>query len=182
MDTQRRGDPGYLGSMHDILLVEDDEELAGLVTDFLTSHGFTVDLLRRGDPAPARILETQPDAVLLDLMLPGLDGMEVCRRARAGGYNGAIVMLTARGDAIDEILGLQVGADDYLTKPVRPRVLLAHLQAVLRRFQPSTRKLTLGRLCLDLGARTVELDGEPVSLTTADFELLAVLANRRRRG
>lgn len=164
--------------MHSILLVEDDEELANLVGDFLRSHGFEVDEVRRGDIAPDRILATQPDAVLLDLMLPGLDGMEVCRRARAGGYRGAIVMLTARGDAIDEIMGLQVGADDYLTKPVRPRVLLAHLQAVLRRFQPTTRKLTMGRLALDLAARTVEMDGEEVALTTADFELLAVLASR----
>ncbi|MEZ4316394.1 MAG: response regulator [Myxococcota bacterium] len=159
-----------------LLLVEDDATLVDLVGGFLRSHGFTVDTEMRGDRAVDRIVEGRPDLVLLDLMLPGLDGMEVCRQARERGFAGAIVMLTARGDDLDEILGLQVGADDYLAKPVRPRVLLARVQAVLRRMQPREATLSRGRLMLDLAAREARLDGERVSLTTAEFDLLAVLA------
>lgn len=159
-----------------VLLVEDDPALVGLIGDFLRGHGYDVDVQTRGDEAVGRILETSPDLVLLDLMLPGLDGMEVCRRVRAQGHGGAIVMLTARDDSLDEILGLEFGADDYLTKPVRPRVLLAHVQAVLRRLQPSSRRITRGALELDTASRRVTLRDEPVDLTTAEFELLAELA------
>lgn len=158
-----------------ILLVEDDPQLVELVGDFLRSHGYVVDVVMRGDEAVDRILGTPPSLVLLDLMLPGLDGMEVCRRVRQRGFPGAVVMLTARGDAIDEILGLQYGADDYLAKPVRPRVLLARVQAVLRRTLATVRRQRLGRLVVDHGSRTVLLDGVEVDLTTAEFELLAVL-------
>ncbi|MCB9679621.1 MAG: response regulator [Alphaproteobacteria bacterium] len=164
--------------MSQILLVEDDPQLVELVGEFLRSHAYSVEVETRGDTAVSRILALDPELVLLDLMLPGLDGMEVCRQARERGYHGAIVMLTARGDAIDEILGLQVGADDYLAKPVRPRVLLAHVQAVLRRTQPPKRTVQRGRLELDHASRTVRLDGNPVDLTTAEFELLAVMAAR----
>lgn len=159
-----------------ILLVEDDPQLVELVGEFLRSHGFHVDVVMRGDEAVDRVLATLPALVLLDLMLPGLDGMEVCRRIRQRGFSGAVVMLTARGDAVDEILGLQVGADDYLAKPVRPRVLLARVQAVLRRTDGPRRHVRLGRLELDHASRRVLLDGDEVDLTTAEFELLAVLA------
>lgn len=159
-----------------ILLVEDDAQLAGLVGDFLRSHGFEVLVEMRGDTAADRVFAEAPELVLLDLMLPGLDGMEVCRQVRERGFSGAIVMLTARGDAIDEILGLEVGADDYLAKPAHPRRLLARVKAVLRRTSGPKRQVELGRLTLDHASRTVSLDGEPVDLTTAEFELLAVLA------
>jgi two-component system response regulator RstA len=164
--------------MAHLLLVEDDPALSALVGDFLRSHGYTVTAEGRGDRAVPRIAELRPELVLLDLMLPGLDGLEVCRRAREGGFRGAILMLTARGDDLDEVLGLQVGADDYLTKPVRPRVLLARVQAVLRRLQGAETTLTRGRLVLDLAARDASLAGERLSLTTAEFELLALLAQR----
>lgn len=160
-----------------LLLVEDDAALATLVADFLRSNGFEVDSEPRGDAAVDRILEGDYGLVLLDLMLPGLGGMEVCRQVRQRGYRGAVVMLTARGDALDEIMGLQIGADDYLTKPVRPQVLLAHVRAVLRRLEVPARAIDRGRLQLDLARRQVVLDGVALELTTADFELLAVLAD-----
>ncbi|MBX2802714.1 MAG: response regulator [Myxococcales bacterium] len=164
--------------MSEILLVEDDPKLVELVSSFLRSHGYTVHVEMRGDTAAERIRQISPDLILLDLMLPGLDGIEVCRRARSSGYAGAIVMLTARGDAIDEILGLQTGADDYLAKPVRPQVLLAHIQAVLRRMQTPRRQIVCGRLTLDMTTRSVALDDDFVPLTTAEFELLAELATQ----
>jgi DNA-binding response OmpR family regulator len=164
--------------MTSILLVEDDTTLAALVRDFLGSHGFTVSVEGRGDRAVDAVQVARPDLVLLDLMLPGLDGLEVCRRLRSAGFAGAILMLTARGEDLDEILGLQGGADDYLTKPVRPRVLLARVQAALRRLQPREATITRGRLLLDLARRAATLDGEDLALTTAEFELLVVLARR----
>lgn len=167
--------------MTQILLVEDDAKLVDLVTEYLTGHGFEVDVERRGDTAVQRILGDEPALVLLDLMLPGLDGMEVCRQVRRSGFAGAVIMMTARGDAIDEILGLEVGADDYLTKPVRPRVLLAHVQAVLRRTQGARAEVKAGRLVLDLPSRVASLDGEPLELTTGEFDLLAVFVQNAGR-
>ena len=119
-----------------ILLVEDDERLAELTAEYLKKNDFVVDIEGRGDTAEARILESRPDLVVLDIMLPGQDGFAVCRAVRPK-YEGIILMLTARDEDIDQILGLELGADDYITKPVPPRVLLARIKALLRRAGPA---------------------------------------------
>ncbi|MCA9513875.1 MAG: response regulator [Myxococcales bacterium] len=170
-----------------VLIVEDDPRLAELVREYLRENGFEVDIEPRGDVAVARIAETPPEVVILDLMLPGLDGLEVCRRVRPT-FAGAILMLTARGDEIDEVVGLEIGADDYLAKPVRPRVLLARLNSLLRRRRPSgaddddagddaPNALRIGALTIVPESRVARLDGEPLDLTTAEFDLLVLLAS-----
>jgi two-component system response regulator RstA len=164
--------------MADLLLVEDDAPLAELVATFLRGRGYTVAVEADGARAIGRILADGPDLVVLDGMLPGLDGLEVCRRAREQGFTGGIVMLTARGEDIDEVLGLREGADDYLAKPVRPRVLLARIEAVLRRLGPRGRAIDLGRLRVDPARRTATLDGLDLDLTTAELDLLYELAKR----
>jgi len=170
-----------------VLLVEDDARLAALVGEYLSDSGFEVLVEPRGDAAVHRILDDAPDLVVLDLMLPGLDGLEVCRRVRPH-FAGGILMLTARGEEIDEVVGLEVGADDYLPKPVRPRLLLAHLSALLRRIRaerPAAAApaegddadvIALGPLAVDPRSRTARLDGETLDLTTAEFDLLLLLA------
>lgn len=169
-----------------LLLVEDDARLAALVSSYLAPHGFSVAVETRGDRAAARILSERPDVVLLDIMLPGKDGLSVCREVR-GEYRGILVMLTARGDEIDEIVGLEIGADDYLAKPVRPRVLLARLRSLLRRTTDHgevdhvSSRIEHGALVLDARKRVVTLRGEEVALTTAEFDLLWVLAVRAGR-
>lgn len=162
-----------------VLLVEDDRTLAELVADFLRQHGFDVAHEGRGDRAAERIERDPPAVVVLDVMLPGLDGLSVCRRVRPS-YRGSILLLTARGEEIDEVLGLELGADDYIPKPVRPRVLLARIQALLRRHAPKapSRRISAGRVVIDAGERKVLVDGVVVELSTAEFELLWVLAER----
>ncbi len=163
---------------HRILLVEDDASLAAMVADFLSPHGFDVSIEGRGDVAVARITDENPDVVLLDVNLPGLDGFSICRSVRSR-YCGAIIMLTARGEEVDEVLGLEAGADDYLAKPVRPRALLARLQTHLRRATPAeqaSQPIVVGSLVVDAGRRSVEIDGLAVDLTTAEFDLLSLLA------
>lgn len=163
---------------HRILLVEDDASLAAMVADFLSPHGFDVSIEGRGDVAVARITDENPDVVLLDVNLPGLDGFSICRSVRSR-YRGAIIMLTARGEEVDEVLGLEAGADDYLAKPVRPRALLARLQTHLRRATPAeqaSQPIVVGSLVVDAGRRSVEIDGLAVGLTTAEFDLLSLLA------
>ena len=149
-----------------ILLVEDDARLASMVADFLSPHGFDVAIEGHGDTAVVRITKENPDAVVLDVNLPGLDGFAVCRAVRAD-YKGAIIMLTARGDEVDEVLGLEAGADDYMAKPVRPRALLARLRTHLRRTTPteeeaSRKPITVGSLVADAARRSVELAGAAV--------------------
>lgn len=166
-----------------ILLVEDDAPLAAMVADFLTPHGYDVAIEARGDRAIGRIAHERPDAVLLDLNLPGRDGLSVCQAVRAA-YRGVIIILTARGEEIDEVLGLEAGADDYLAKPVRPRALLARLQAQLRRASPAERvspPLAVGALVVDAARRIVEIAGVAVDLTTAEFDLLHLLARHAGR-
>ena len=163
-----------------VLLVEDDAELAALVAEFLSPYGFDVAIEGRGDDAVSRILDQKPDAVILDINLPGLDGLSVCRRVRPD-YQGTILILTARGDEIDEVVSLELGADDYMAKPVRPRALLARLQVHLRRSsdtETSTQSgpIETGSLRVDPSRRAVELNGEPLQLTTAEFDLLLLLA------
>ena len=157
-----------------ILLVEDDVELAELTKERLEREGFQVRTEVDGRVAAERIVAEQPGLVILDIMLPSMDGFEVCRTVRTS-YRGPILMLTARDEDLDEILGLEFGADDYLTKPVRPRVLIARIRALLRRTaprEPSTRRrIVLGELAVDAGRREVSLSGTNVDLTTIEFDL-----------
>ncbi len=170
-----------------VLLVEDDAKLAALVREFLEGSGLEVSVESRGDRAPARILKERPELVILDLMLPGLDGLAICRQVRPH-FDGAILMLTALGEETDEIVGLELGADDYLAKPVQPRRLLARVNTLLRRVDrgssatsasgdPNPRRLAVGRLVVDAGNRQATMDGEVVVLTTAEFDLLWLLAS-----
>ena len=170
-----------------ILLVEDDRRLGDLIAKYLSRNNFSVTIERRGDTAPDRILGEIPDLVILDLMLPGMDGLEVCRNVRPG-YQGPILMLTAREDDMDQVAGLEMGADDYVRKPVEPRVLLARIRAIMRRFdktegrpadafhEPNANELRFGNLIINRSSRTVQLDGQAVVLTTNEFDLLWLLA------
>jgi two-component system response regulator RstA len=167
--------------MPTLLLVEDDARTAELVATFLTREGFDVEGVRDGGQAVDRALASRPDLVVLDWMLPGEDGLTICRRLRAEGYAGPVLMLTARTDEIDQIIGLEVGADDYLPKPVRPRLLLARIRALLRRTggaEAHDDRLELGWLVVDRGRREVTVAGLPVDFTTAEFDLLWLLASR----
>jgi DNA-binding response OmpR family regulator len=162
------------------LLVEDDAELASMVADYLGTQGFEVSVEGRGDAAVDRIAVDQPDVLILDVNLPGMDGFSLCRRVRPT-FHGPIVILTARGEEVDEVVGLEVGADDYLSKPVRPRVLVARLRAHLRKATPAESGqepslLTLGDLRIDASRRVVELRAQAVETTTAEFDVLWLLA------
>lgn len=162
-----------------VLLVEDDERLAALIAHFLTQHGFEVRAVHRGDVALAAFLEFQPRVVVLDLMLPGQSGLHVCREIRAIS-DIPIVILTAKEDDLDHILGLESGADDYVIKPIKPPVLLARLRALQRRQVPqdSVRgALEFGRLVIDRSCREVRLGAQVIDLTTMEFELLWLLAS-----
>nr|WP_062265058.1 response regulator transcription factor [Endozoicomonas arenosclerae] len=171
-----------------ILIVEDDERLATLTRDYLENNGLSVSIEGDGGKAVDRILEERPDLVVLDLMLPGEDGVSICRRVR-GQYAGQILMLTARADDLDEVLGLEMGADDYVAKPVRPRVLLARIRALLRRNQgpleeqeeESSSRLTFGPLVVDNSMREAWLNEVSVELTSAEFDLLWLLCSNAGR-
>jgi DNA-binding response OmpR family regulator len=165
-----------------VLLVDDDPRLLKFVSSNLLARGYQVDTVRDGQQAIERILADGPELVILDLMLPSVDGFEVCRRVRAESTV-PIIMLTARGDERDKVLALQEGADDYLTKPFGIEELLSRVQAVLRRAgwsvplaQPE-KVLTSGRLSLDPINRTVSVDGQPRKLTPTEFSLLYLLAS-----
>lgn len=166
------------------MVVEDEAELAAVVGSYLERAGFEVALVQDGGQALVVAREVDPDVIVLDLGLPGLDGIEVCRQVRT--FSDAyIVILTARSDEVDTLIGLSVGADDYMTKPFSPRELMARVQAMLRRPRPrreddapDTR--TFGELAVDPVGREVWLSGEPVALTRTEFDLLAVLADRPR--
>ncbi|EIJ34458.1 response regulator [Thiothrix nivea] len=164
-----------------LLLVEDDARLAALMQEYLQQEGFHVTVEARGDTAANRIPAEQPDLVVLDVMLPGLDGMSVCRQVRTA-YDNPILMLTARDEDIDQVLGLELGADDYVVKPVKPRVLLARIQNLLRRQEKllaqTGQRLCFGDLSIDLQSRDATLAGEPLVLTTQEFDLLYLLASQ----
>jgi two-component system response regulator CpxR len=172
------------------LLVDDDHELARLLRDYLGPHGVSVDHVEEGLGAIERIgAATEPyDIVLLDVMLPGIDGFEVCRRIRAH-HAIPIVMLTARGDDADRVVGLEIGADDYLPKPFNPRELLARMRAVLRRAQPAPLQppgetpepagpIQVDDLVVDAPAHKATLAGKELQLTSFEFRVLVVLARR----
>lgn len=166
-----------------LLLVEDDSKLAELTSEFLSLNGFNVKIIDNGNQAIDYIINQQPEAVILDIMLPGADGLTVCREVRER-YQGPILMLTAMDDDIDEVVGLETGADDYLTKPVKPRVLLAHLRALLRRIESLEQTTSLeqshiihaGQLEINQKSRQVSVAGKDVHLTTAEYNLLWLLA------
>jgi DNA-binding response OmpR family regulator len=165
-----------------ILLIEDDRRLAEMVSEYLGEAGFRVAVAGDGRTGLARLGNEPYDALVLDLMLPDMDGLEVCRQLRAFSDT-PVLMLTARGDAMDRVVGLEVGADDYLPKPFEPRELLARLRAILRRSGParSASVLRFGRLEIDRDARRVRVDGAERSLTGHQFALLVALAERAGR-
>jgi len=165
-----------------ILLVEDDARLAGMVSEYLAGAGFRVAVAGGGEAGIERLAREPFDALVLDLMLPDIDGLEVCRRVRSTS-DVPILMLTARGEPADRIVGLEIGADDYLPKPFEPRELLARLKAVLRRGRApaSSAALLFGRLEIDRDARTVRVDGREKALTGYQFALLAALAENAGR-
>jgi two-component system, OmpR family, response regulator RstA len=157
-----------------ILLVEDDIKLAGLIKEFLDNQGYEVSIEGRGDKAVERIIAENPDVTILDIMLPGLDGLSICARVRPQ-YPKPILILTARGEESDELAGFENGADDYLAKPVRPQILLARIKTLLRRYQyheETCRYLKCGSLQIDVIGRRVQIDGKSLDLTTSEYQLL----------
>lgn len=173
-----------------ILIVEDDERLSSLTKDYLEGNGLNVSVESDGSRAIERIKAEKPDLVVLDLMLPGEDGLAVCRLVRPY-YKGPILMLTARTDDLDQVLGLEMGADDYVAKPVRPRVLLARIRALLRRVGldkaeekeevDSSSRLSFDNLTVDSSMREAWLSGESIDLTSAEFDLLWLLSSNAGR-
>jgi DNA-binding response OmpR family regulator len=165
-----------------ILLIEDDTRLAGMVAEYLGKAGFHVIHAPTGTRGVALYGRESVDAVILDLMLPDADGLEICRLIRSRS-DGPILMLTARGDPMDRVVGLEMGADDYLPKPFEPRELLARLRAILRRSRagPRPEVLRYGRLEIDRGSREARLDGAPRPLTSYQFALLLALAEHAGR-
>ena len=165
-----------------ILLVEDDVRLAQMIETYLRQSGFVVTHASTGMAALEAARADAFAAIILDLMLPDMDGLDICRQLRVR-LRTPVLMLTARGDAMDKVIGLEMGADDYLAKPFEPRELLARLRAILRRSTaPSDQDvLVFGRLELDRGAREVRIDGQPRPLTSHQYEILRVLAERAGR-
>ncbi|MBE9402960.1 MtrAB system response regulator MtrA [Brachybacterium sp. p3-SID1565] len=161
-----------------ILVVDDDQAIAEMVGIVLRGKGYEVITFPDGASALEAFARVRPDVVLLDLMLPGMDGIEVCRRLRAGS-GVPIIMLTARTDTADVVEGLEAGADDYLTKPFEPEELVARIKARVRRSEvPTTEKLTIGDLEIDVDGHEVFRGGEPISLTPLEFDLLTQLARK----
>lgn len=169
-----------------ILIVEDDREIRSLLADFLAREGYTIVCAEDGAAMDRVLGQTRPDLIVLDLMLPGEDGLSICRRLRAMGRL-PILMLTAKAEDVDRIVGLELGADDYLAKPFNPRELLARIRAVLRRADGPTspqapRRFAFGTLIADLDSRTVmNADETEVDLTSAEFDLLACFLERPKR-
>lgn len=167
-----------------VLIVDDDTRLSAMVADYLTSNGYTVHTAPSGLAGLADLTRRTPDAVILDVMLPDIDGFETCRRMRAAS-DVPILMLTAKGEETDRIVGLELGADDYLPKPFNPRELLARLRAILRRRRGAvgavSKVLRFGRLEIDPGSRSVSIDGVERPMTSHQFDLLVALAQNAGR-
>src|SRR3954467_5000105 len=155
------------------LLVEDDERLAELISEYLGRNGLEMHWIRRGDGAVEKAHDLSPDLLLLDVMLPGMDGFEICRELRARGATVPIVFLTARDEDFDRVVGLELGADEFIPKPVQPRVLLAHVRAILRRAGMRDRVaangdvISFGTLEIDTASRQVRLAERPIDLTSS---------------
>ena len=169
-------------------MVEDDPEISRLVAEFMRREGFEVEVAANANAMDSALGRARPDIIILDLMLPGEDGLSICRRLRATDTI-PILMLTAKSDEIDRVVGLEIGADDYLAKPFAPRELLARIRAILRRangtqIQPASRRYSFDRFVIDLDARsfeTVDPSESSVTLTSAEFDLLACFVLRPRR-
>jgi two-component system response regulator RstA len=166
-----------------VLLVEDNARLAASIRDYLENHNLEVFIEGDGQSVAERLERLRPDIVILDLMLPGKDGLTLCREIRRSDRT-PILILTAKGEDIDQVLGLEMGADDYVVKPVEPRVLLARIEAILRRSrtgssEPRVAKITAGRLAIDSARRTATVDRKAIELTTGDFDILWLLASRQ---
>ncbi|MDA9858397.1 response regulator transcription factor [Rubripirellula sp.] len=167
---------------HQILIVEDDPNLAGMVRDFLAEEGFQIEVENNGLSAVDRIISHPYQAIVLDINLPGMNGFDVCRKVRDQ-FDGPIIVLTARGDEVDEVVALDVGADDFMSKPVRPRALLARLKSHLRRTDRAMNgsendELFVGEIAIHRARREATLREQPIELTTAEFDLLVFLAER----
>jgi two-component system, OmpR family, phosphate regulon response regulator OmpR len=172
-----------------ILIVDDDARLRDLLNRYLAEQGYAVRSVHDGQDMNRQLTRERYDLMILDLMLPGEDGLSICRRLRSGGENMPIIMLTAKGDEVDRIVGLEVGADDYLPKPFNPRELLARIQAVLRRRPPTAppgapasepQVVEFGSFRFNLAARSLARNGQDVALTTGEFALLKVLVQHPR--
>lgn len=167
-----------------VVYIEDDERLARLTTQYLNTHRIDVHLVSRGDQAVLEVLRIRPDVVLLDLMLPGTDGIEVCRQLRAR-TDVPIIMVTARTEEADRVIGLEGGADDYVAKPFQSRELLARIRAQVRRARgesgPRAERIAVGDLVIDSTMMQVTMAGKPIALTTSEFALLHALAQRPGR-
>ena len=165
-----------------ILLVEDDASLAQWVAEYLTEQGYTTHVCHRGDEVVSQVKTLNPNIVLLDIMLPGQDGISVCRELRSF-YNAPIIMLTARDEEMDEVIGLEVGASDYIMKPVRPRALLARIKAALRQSNEPNKlekvesTISVGSLNINTESRNVKFNGEDVNISSAEYLLLHYLAS-----
>ncbi|APR86974.1 Phosphate regulon transcriptional regulatory protein PhoB (SphR) [Minicystis rosea] len=165
-----------------LLLIDDDTRLHDLLASYLDQNGFTVTIASDGKKGLAALEGGTFDAVLLDVMMPGMDGIEVCKRIRSKS-NIPIVMLTAKGDETDRVVGLELGADDYVAKPFSPRELLARIRAVLRRARPEVtgERLVAGDIAIDVPGRTVTIGGKGVELTGIEFDVLVALVRRAGR-
>ena len=169
-----------------IVVVDDDPELRGLLQRFLGEHGFHVRAVEGGKALDAALMREPADVIVLDLMMPGEDGLAVCRRLRAGGDTTPIIMLTARGDPVDRVLGLEMGADDYLGKPFLPRELVARIAALMRRLGPDRTMnrdevIEIGPFSINLSAMVVRRNGVALDLSSREFALLAALARSAGR-
>ena len=165
-----------------VLLIDDDVRLHDLLASYLEQNGFTVTIASDGRSGLSALEGGTFDAVLLDVMMPGMDGIEVCKRIRSKS-NIPVVMLTAKGDETDRVVGLELGADDYVAKPFSPRELLARIRAVLRRARPDVtgERLTAGDIAIDVPGRTVTVAAKPVDLTGIEFDVLVALVRRAGR-
>lgn len=168
-----------------LFIVEDDPKLGQMLSEYFVAQEFTVSLFEDGESAMDAIVEQQPDIVLLDLMLPGVDGLTICRQIRPT-YTGKVLMLTASDDDFDHVAALEIGADDFVTKPIKPRVLLARIRMLLRRVEssvinkvqePDSNLLSFGQLKLNNARKVCELTGDVVSMSDSEFDLLWALAS-----
>jgi len=168
-----------------ILVVEDEDPIADFVQTALKREGFETEWVKRGDMVLACVEASPPDLVLLDLMLPGMDGLDVCKTLRLQSQYIPIIMLTAKDDEVDKIVGLEIGADDYITKPFKIRELIARIRAHLRLAQHAShsvsRVLRFDSLEIDMDGRTVSREGQAINLSPKEFDLLALLASNPRR-
>lgn len=166
-----------------VLLIDDDARLAELLRDYFEPQGIALAHALSGAAGLAAVAQGSFDAIFLDVMMPGMDGLEVLRRLRDAGSKSPILMLTARGDEADRVVGLELGADDYVAKPFSPRELLARLRAVVRRAQPTleSERLSSAGISVDTGTREAWVDGQPVALTGLEIDLLIALLRRAGR-